>query len=50
MREIGADEWLSGDVVAHAIAHGWVKAVGEVVELGIATSEEPLVVVFASEE
>ena len=50
MREIEADERLGSDVVANAIAYGWIEAVGKVVELCIATGEEPLVVIFASEE
>ena len=47
MREIEADEWLGSDVVAHAIVG--FEATSKVVELGIASGEKPLVVIFASE-
>ena len=48
MREVDPYEWLGSDVVAHAVVG--IEAAGEVVELGIASREEPLVVVFACEQ
>ena len=48
MREIDADERLSSDVVANTIVA--IEAASKVIELCIAASEEPLVVIFASEE
>ena len=48
MREVDTDEWLGSDVVAHAIVG--IEAASKVVELGIASGKEPLVVILASEE
>ena len=48
LREVDTYEWLSSDVVAHAVVG--IEATCKVVELGIATSKKPLVVVLASEQ
>ena len=50
MREVEAYEWLDSDIITNTIAYGGIEAVSKVVELGIASGEKPLVVIFASEE